>query len=67
MLYIGYGIFRRTSNEQQKMSDMETVRETERVNSHMVPEDGTLTCDKTGICKYRLNIVVPFNNRELKL
>ncbi|XP_070205227.1 retinal-binding protein-like isoform X2 [Littorina saxatilis] len=36
----------------------ETVRATERVNSHIVPEDGSVTCHKTG------TYLFTFNNRH---
>ncbi len=49
---IGFGVFYKTSDERQKASEMEEVYPSERVNSHMVPEDGSITCDKIGTCEY---------------
>ncbi len=48
---IGFGVFRRTSDERQKAGEMVEVVTSERVNSHMVPEDGSIVCDTPGTCK----------------
>ncbi|KAG9487162.1 SEC14-like protein 2 [Eleutherodactylus coqui] len=46
---IGFGVFRKTkAGERQKAGEMDEVLLTERYNSHMVPEDGTLTCTEAG-------------------
>lgn len=46
---IGFGVFRKTkAGERQKAVDMIEVVPNERYNSHMVPEDGTLTCTEPG-------------------
>ena len=49
---IGFGIFRRTADGRQKKGEMEEIVKSERVNSHIIPEDGTMTCDTPGTCKY---------------
>ncbi|XP_022342463.1 SEC14-like protein 2 isoform X2 [Crassostrea virginica] len=46
---IGFGVYRRTSEERQKASQMEEVMKTQRVNSHLVPEDGSITCTDVGL------------------
>lgn len=49
---IGFGIFLKTRmGERQKAGEMTEVLPNQRYNSHMVPEDGSLTCLKTGVCK----------------
>ena len=48
---IGFGVYKRTSDKRQKAKDMDTVLELGRVNSHMVPEDGSVQCMHTGTCK----------------
>ena len=48
---IGFGVYRRTADERQKASEMEEVMANERVNCHIIPEDGSVTCDKLGTCK----------------
>ena len=48
---IGFGIFRRTCDARQKAADMEEMLRSERVNSHMVPESGSITCSKPGTCR----------------
>ncbi|XP_046560248.1 SEC14-like protein 2 [Haliotis rubra] len=53
---IGFGVYRRTKDGRQKAGDMEAVMATTRVNSHLVPEDGSLTCRETG------TYVVRFDN-----
>ncbi|KAK3799926.1 hypothetical protein RRG08_003008 [Elysia crispata] len=45
---IGFGVYKRTSDKRQKAKDMDTVLELGRVNSHMVPEDGSVQCMHTG-------------------
>ncbi|XP_071115999.1 SEC14-like protein 3 [Haliotis cracherodii] len=53
---IGFGVYRRTKDGRQKAGEMEAVMATTRVNSHLVPEDGSLTCKETG------TYVVRFDN-----
>ena len=45
---IGFGVFKRTSDERQKAGEMEEIVPSERVNCHIIPENGAITCDKTG-------------------
>uniref|UniRef100_A0A3P8ZBL4 SEC14-like lipid binding 7 n=1 Tax=Esox lucius TaxID=8010 RepID=A0A3P8ZBL4_ESOLU len=47
---IGFGVFMRTQvgGGDQKLGDMMLVLPSERYNSHMVPEDRTLTCTEPG-------------------
>lgn len=50
---IGFGIFLKTKvGERQKAGEMTEVLPNQRYNAHLVPEDGTLTCNIPGICKY---------------
>lgn len=50
---VGFGIFLKTKmGERQRAGEMTEVLPNQRYNSHMVPEDGTLTCSEPGICKY---------------
>lgn len=50
---VGFGIFLKTKmGERQRAGEMTEVLPSQRYNSHMVPEDGTLTCSEPGICKY---------------
>ena len=53
---IGFGIFRRTSDQRQKAGDMEEVVASKRVNSHMIPEYGDIKCDVTGTCMLSLTV-----------
>ncbi|ESO91668.1 hypothetical protein LOTGIDRAFT_163396 [Lottia gigantea] len=53
---LGFGIYRRTRNKRQSAGDMAAVMASERVNSHLVPEDGSFTCKETG------TYVVRFDN-----
>ncbi|KAL8562081.1 hypothetical protein ACOMHN_031852 [Nucella lapillus] len=53
---IGLGVFRKTGEGRQKAGEMEVVCATERVNSHLVPEDGSVTCKDPG------TYVVRFDN-----
>jgi len=45
---IGFGVFKKTAEERQNKGDMEEVVPTDRVNSHMVPEDGSVICKEPG-------------------
>ena len=42
---IGFGVFRQDGGEKV------AVLPVERVNSHMVPEDGSYSCDVSGTCR----------------
>ncbi|ELU04161.1 hypothetical protein CAPTEDRAFT_187622 [Capitella teleta] len=53
---IGFGIFKKTGDERQKAADMEEVMESKRVNSHMIPENGSFKCEDPG------TYVVRFDN-----
>ncbi len=48
---IGFGIYRKTGKGRQKAGEMETVVESDRVNSHMVPEYGSFTVEEPGSCE----------------
>ncbi|EDM00207.1 similar to SEC14 (S. cerevisiae)-like 2 (predicted), isoform CRA_b [Rattus norvegicus] len=53
---IGFGIFLKTRmGERQKAGEMTEVLPNQRYNSHMVPEDGSLTCLKTGVYVLRFD------------
>ncbi|CAH1800708.1 unnamed protein product [Owenia fusiformis] len=45
---IGFGVFMKTAPGPQKSDEMEVVVPSNRLNSHIVPEDGNLECTKTG-------------------
>lgn len=45
---IGFGVFRKTGEGRQKAGEMETVMATDRVNSHLIPEDGSVTVKEEG-------------------
>ena len=45
-------MFKRTADSRQKKTEMAEVVKSERVNSHMVPEEGTAFLETSGTCKY---------------
>ncbi|KAK7087548.1 SEC14-like protein 2 [Littorina saxatilis] len=45
---IGFGVFRKTGEGRQKAGEMDVVLPSDRVNSHLIPEDGSVTCKETG-------------------
>uniref|UniRef100_A0A667WPN0 SEC14-like lipid binding 8 n=1 Tax=Myripristis murdjan TaxID=586833 RepID=A0A667WPN0_9TELE len=48
---IGFGVFLKGKmGEWQKASQMQEVLRSERYNAHLVPEDGSLTCERPGVC-----------------
>ncbi|XP_016108990.1 SEC14-like protein 2 isoform X3 [Sinocyclocheilus grahami] len=54
---IGFGLFLKTKgNETKKVEAMQAILPSERYNSHLVPEDGSYTCEEPGI------YVVQFDN-----
>ena len=53
---VGFGVYLRTADVKQKAKDMEEIVSSSRVNSHMVVEDGRLTCQKTGTCKSEISM-----------
>lgn len=49
---IGFGVFLKTKKaEQKRAGEMTEVLPTQRYNAHLVPQDGSLSCDKPGVCK----------------
>lgn len=52
---IGFGVFRKTSKERLKASEMDTILSTQRSNCHLVPEDGAIECDLPGIYVFRFD------------
>ena len=48
---VGFGIYRRTKDTRQKAGDMEEILPSQRVNSHLVLEDGSISCSEVGTCK----------------
>lgn len=47
---IGFGVYKRTNMEgSQKVTEMLKVLPSERYNSHLVPEDSSLTCSEPGV------------------
>uniref|UniRef100_A0A8C4PLV2 SEC14 like lipid binding 4 n=1 Tax=Equus asinus asinus TaxID=83772 RepID=A0A8C4PLV2_EQUAS len=47
---IGFGVFLKTKKAEQKQAgEMTEVLPTQRYNAHLVPQDGSLSCDKPGI------------------
>lgn len=52
---IGFGIYLKSKGGvKQKITEMHEVLPTTRYNSHLVPEDGSHTCEEPGICMYKL-------------
>ncbi|XP_016366116.1 SEC14-like protein 2 isoform X2 [Sinocyclocheilus rhinocerous] len=53
---IGFGLFLKTKgNETKKAEAMQEILPTERYNSHLVPEDGSYTCEESGIYVVRFD------------
>uniref|UniRef100_A0A8C1R5J0 SEC14-like lipid binding 7 n=1 Tax=Cyprinus carpio TaxID=7962 RepID=A0A8C1R5J0_CYPCA len=53
---IGFGLFLKTKgNETKKVEAMQEIVPTERYNSHLVPEDGSYTCEESGIYVVRFD------------
>lgn len=49
---IGFGVFLKTrKGEWKKASEMQEVIPSQRYNAHLVPEDGSLTCELPGVCE----------------
>lgn len=58
---VGFGIFLKTKmGERQRAGEMTEVLPNQRYNSHMVPEDGTLTCSEPGIYVLRFDNTYSF-------
>lgn len=52
---IGFGIYLKPkAGVKQKIAEMQEVLPTTRYNAHLVPEDGSYTCEEPGICTYKL-------------
>uniref|UniRef100_A0A667WEZ9 SEC14-like lipid binding 8 n=1 Tax=Myripristis murdjan TaxID=586833 RepID=A0A667WEZ9_9TELE len=53
---IGFGVFLKGKmGEWQKASQMQEVLRSERYNAHLVPEDGSLTCERPGVYVLRFD------------
>ncbi|XP_075289629.1 SEC14-like protein 2 isoform X2 [Opisthocomus hoazin] len=53
---VGFGVYLKTKiGERQRAGEMAEVYPTQRYNSHMVPEDGSLTCSAPGIYVLRFD------------
>ncbi|KAG7476888.1 hypothetical protein MATL_G00087560 [Megalops atlanticus] len=53
---IGFGVFMKTKvGERQKAGDMLEVVPSQRYNSHLVPEDGSITCADPGVYVLRFD------------
>uniref|UniRef100_A0A5F7ZY90 SEC14 like lipid binding 2 n=1 Tax=Macaca mulatta TaxID=9544 RepID=A0A5F7ZY90_MACMU len=58
---VGFGIFLKTKmGERQRAGEMTEVLPNQRYNSHLVPEDGTLTCSDPGIYVLRFDNTYSF-------
>ncbi|XP_010602085.1 SEC14-like protein 2 [Fukomys damarensis] len=58
---VGFGIFLKTKmGERQRAGEMTEVLPSQRYNSHLVPEDGTLTCSDPGIYVLRFDNTYSF-------
>lgn len=54
---IGFGLFLKTKgNDTKKREDMQEIIPIQRYNSHLVPEDGSHTCEDAGICESLLHL-----------
>lgn len=50
---IGFGVFLKDKKgEWKKATQMQEVVLSQRYNSHLVPEDGSLTCERPGVCEW---------------
>lgn len=50
---IGFGVFMKAKKgEWKKAAQMQEVVPSQRYNAHLVPEDGSLTCERPGVCEY---------------
>uniref|UniRef100_A0A8B9H3Y1 SEC14-like lipid binding 7 n=1 Tax=Astyanax mexicanus TaxID=7994 RepID=A0A8B9H3Y1_ASTMX len=53
---IGFGIYMKTkAGAKQKIGEMQEVLPTQRYNAHLVPEDGSYTCEDPGIYVLRFD------------
>ncbi|XP_024908804.1 SEC14-like protein 2 isoform X1 [Cynoglossus semilaevis] len=53
---IGFGVFLKAKKgERKKAAQMEEVLPSQRYNAHLVPEDGSLTCDQPGVYVLRFD------------
>lgn len=49
---IGFGVFLKDrKGAWQKAAQMQEVVPSQRYNAHLVPEDGSLTCERPGVCE----------------
>ena len=54
---IGFGVFLKDKKgEWKKAAQMKEVVPSQRYNAHLVPEDGSLTCECPGVCEWRVRL-----------
>lgn len=57
---IGFGVFLKDrKGEWRKAAQMQEVVPSQRYNAHLVPEDGSLTCEQPGVCKWAAAPITP--------
>uniref|UniRef100_A0A3P8NZH8 GOLD domain-containing protein n=1 Tax=Astatotilapia calliptera TaxID=8154 RepID=A0A3P8NZH8_ASTCA len=53
---IGFGVFQKAKKgEWKKAAEMEEIVPSQRYNAHLVPEDGSLTCERPGVYVLRFD------------
>jgi hypothetical protein len=52
---LGFGIYKRTKDKKQHAGKMVAIMHTQRIDSHLVPEDGSVAVKEPGICKFCLS------------
>uniref|UniRef100_A0A3P9CNU3 GOLD domain-containing protein n=1 Tax=Maylandia zebra TaxID=106582 RepID=A0A3P9CNU3_9CICH len=53
---IGFGVFQKAKKgEWKKAAEKEEIVPSQRYNAHLVPEDGSLTCERPGVYVLRFN------------
>jgi hypothetical protein len=55
---LGFGVYQRTKDEKQHAGKMVAIIPTQRVDSHLVPEDGSVAVKEPGICKFRQCFII---------
>ncbi|KAL5016994.1 hypothetical protein ScPMuIL_006583, partial [Solemya velum] len=61
---IGFGVYKKMTEARQKSAEMMEIMVSQRVNSHLVPEDGSITCKETGIYVVRFDNTYSWTRRK---
>ena len=62
---LGFGVYKKTKDGKQSVGKMDEVVPTQRADSHLVPEDGSVAVKEPGICKHSYDFYRQIHEHEI--